>query len=97
MGLRVAAPQAVQRAALEKNGRPEAGTVMNGHPLNIVNDSSCRHGDRPWLAKGIGQASPRGGGKSGRMFPSAQEVGTDYLYSVRLMISSCTPPSRRVK
>lgn len=93
---RVAAPQATQGAALEKDGRPQAGAVMNGHPLNIVNDSSYGHGT-PWLEKGTGQASPRGSGKNGRMSPSAQEVGADYLYSVRLMISSCTPPSSRVK
>lgn len=65
LGFRVAAPQTVQGTALEEDGCPQTGAVMDGHPLNIINDSFSGHDDGPWLAKGTGRASPRGGGKNG--------------------------------
>jgi len=53
-GLRfgIAAPQAAQRTALEKNGGPQSGAVMHGHALDVVEGSSWSHGylarpDRP--------------------------------------------------
>lgn len=42
----IAAPQAAQRTAFQKDRGPQAGTVLNGHPLDIV-DHSLAHGVLP--------------------------------------------------
>ena len=36
LGFRVAAPKTMQGAPLEKNRRPQSGTVFGRHTLNIV-------------------------------------------------------------
>jgi hypothetical protein len=39
--LRIMAPQAMQRAALEKNGGANAGPIVYGIPLDIEDDACC--------------------------------------------------------
>ncbi len=43
MGLRfrIAAPEAVQGTALEEDCCPQTRAVMDGHTLNIIDDSFC--------------------------------------------------------
>ena len=42
----IAAPQAAQRAAFQKDRGPQAGPVLHGHPLDVV-DHSLAHGVLP--------------------------------------------------
>ena len=42
--LGVLAPEAVERAALQENGRADAWTVVDGEPLDIEDDALFRFG-----------------------------------------------------
>ena len=39
LALRIVAPGAVERAALEKDGRADAGSVLDGVPLEVKDES----------------------------------------------------------
>jgi hypothetical protein len=46
LGFRIAAPDAGKGTALEKNGRADAGAVVQAEMLNIENYAALRHGSR---------------------------------------------------